>query len=91
MNPLLKLILLALNLLILGAIIHWILGFFQNSFRAEVVKTREFLDKIFAPMLGIIQNYVPQIKLQDGRAVDLSHLILIVALALGKKLATFIF
>ncbi len=93
MSPIAKLFVLALNLLMLGAVIHWVLvTFFQSSFKQEVLKTREFLDKIYVPFIEAIHSFFkPAIQLQDGRQLDFTHLVILVLLAGAKNLAAFIF
>ena len=81
----------AVNVLILGVIAHWIMNNFVHSYREEVVKIRELLDRIFVPMLDFIRGIIKPITLSDGRVADFSHLILIVALAIGRRLLFFIF
>ena len=81
----------AVNVLILGVIAHWIMNNFVHSYREEVVKIRELLDRIFVPMLDFIRGIIKPITLSDGRVADFFFFFLIVALAIGRRLLFFVF
>ncbi|MEZ4764281.1 MAG: hypothetical protein R3C26_14210 [Calditrichia bacterium] len=47
----------AVNVLILGVIAHWIMNNFVHSYREEVVKIRELLDRVFTDAGFYPRNY----------------------------------
>ncbi len=87
MNPIYSLISFFISILIWGAIIHWILSFFRMSYHPVVTNVLNFLDRFYEPMLDPIRERVPPLRLSDGRAIEFSHLILIVLLAIARKVA----
>ena len=87
MNALVDLINAAFTLLILGALVHWVINtFFASSFNPEVMRVRDFLNKIFNPYLEKIRQNVRPIALADGRLIDLSPFILILGLWLAQSI-----
>jgi len=90
MNPIYNLISLVITVLIWGAIIHWILGFFRMSYHPVVTNVLNFLDRIYEPMLDPIRRNIPPLRLSDGRAIEFSPLILIILLVITRKVAAFI-
>ncbi len=89
-SSLLGLINFILDVLIIGAIIHWLLGFFQSAYQPSINAARNFLDRLYNPLLESIRSVIPPISLSKGNALDLSPLILIILLIIAKKLATYI-
>lgn len=87
MSPLYSLVSFVVSVLIWGAILHWILGFFRMSYHPLVNNVLSFLDRVYGPMLDPIRQKVPGLRLSDGREIDFSHLILIVLLAIARRLA----
>lgn len=80
------------NVLMLGLIIHWILGFIKSSPYSQIEKARSFLNNIFNPFLDLIKNKInPIVKMQDGNAIDFSPLILLIIIAITRKFIYFIF
>jgi uncharacterized protein YggT (Ycf19 family) len=80
------------DVLILGLIVHWVLGFIRSSQYDQVEKVRVFLDKVYSPFLDVIKNKIkPLVKRPDGNQLDFSPLIFLVILAIARKLAHFIF
>jgi len=87
-----ELISLLFNMLILGLIVHWILSFIKSTQYSQIEKVRSFLDKIYDPLLDLIKDKIkPVIKMQDGRHLDFSSMILLVIFALARKLIYFVF
>lgn len=76
--------------LILGLIVHWAFGFIPTLQNAHVEKARAFLSKVYPPFIGIIRTRIkPVIKREDGGEIDLSPLVLLLILAVVKKLVIF--
>lgn len=85
-NPLLELIVFVINILILGVVVHWILGLFRSSYQPEVAKIRAFFDRIYNPSLDAIRSRIRPLTLESGTTIDFSPFILIVLLWLIKRL-----
>ena len=86
-----ELISLLFNMLILGLIVHWILGLIKSTQYSQIEKVRSFLDKIYGPLLDLIKDKIkPVIKMRDGRHLDFSSIILLVIFAIARKLVYFI-
>jgi len=82
---------LVINILILGAIVHWALVVFNKSYNETALRIKETLDRIYLPMLEVIRNFVKPLQMSDGNAFDFSHLILILLLAIFRKFAFWLF
>lgn len=83
---------LVLKILIIGAFVHWLLEFIaRTSYNETVIRIKSALDRVYLPMLEVIRNYVKPLTLSDGRAIDFSHLILIVVLAVFRRIAFWLF
>ena len=78
--------------LILGLIAHWVLGFIPTLQNDHVEKARAFLEKLYPPFIELVRTKIkPILKKQDGGEIDFSPLVLILILAVAKKLAFFVF
>ncbi|MGH1364672.1 MAG: YggT family protein [Calditrichia bacterium] len=85
-------IVLAFNVLMLGLIIYWVLNmFFRNSFREEVVKTREFLAGIYEPMLVWVRDKIKPLTGGDSNAFDFSPAVLFIGFWFLKRILSSIF
>lgn len=82
----------AIDIIIFALIAHWILGYIKNPQVEIIEKTRHFLNRIFNPVLDFIRKTLkPNIKIDKGRYLDFSSLILLFTLALCKRMVFFIF
>lgn len=83
---------LILKILIFGAIVHWLIEYLaRSSYNETLIRIKSALDRLYLPMLEIIRNYVKPLTLSGERAIDFSHLILIVALAIFRRIAFWLF
>lgn len=82
---------LIVNILILGALVHWALVVFNKSYNETAQRIKEALDRIYLPMLEVIRGFVKPFQLSDGNSFDFSHLILILLLAIFRKFAFWLF
>ena len=81
----------AVNILMIGLVVHWIMGFIGTSHREEVAGIKAFLDRIYNPMLDTIRTFIKPLTLSDGRQFDLSPLLLFFGLAILRRFAMFLF
>lgn len=80
------------SLLILGLIAHWVLIFIKSTKYSQIEKARNYLDKIYGPFLDIIKSKIkPIIKMRNGKELDFSPGILLILLAILRKIAFYIF
>ena len=80
------------TLLILGLIVHWTLSFIKSTKYSQIAKARNYLDKIYGPFLDIIRSKIkPIINMRNGKELDLSPGILLILLAILRKLVFYIF
>jgi uncharacterized protein YggT (Ycf19 family) len=75
-----------LNLLTLGAVVHWVFEYWVSSYRPEILRFKAFLDRIYLPILDTIRRFIKPFTLSDGRQADFSHLILILAIMLIRRI-----
>ena len=87
-----KLLAFLLNILIMGLFIHWIFSFIKTTQHSQVEQIRAFLNKIYNPFLELIRNKIkPLLKLNDGKYLDFSPLILFIGLVIIRRLVYLIF
>jgi uncharacterized protein YggT (Ycf19 family) len=70
----------------LGAVVHWVFEYWVSSYRPEIMRIKAFLDRIYLPILDTIRRIIRPITLSDGRQADFSHLILILAIMLIRRI-----
>jgi len=87
---------LVFSLLMFGLLLHWILGFIQtNQFSRQfpqISKIKDSLGRLYDPILYEIKNRIrPIITMKNGNEIDFSPAILLIALAIMRKLCFVIF